>query len=275
MSQTCLVTGGAGFVGRQILRALAERDIHLRLVLRAGQPAPDVPVERIVRTPDLFAESAAWWRDACDGVDIIVHAAWYAKPGRYLEAVENLACLSGTLALAQGAADAGVGRFVGLGTCFEYDLAGGEPLAVDAPLLPRTLYAATKAASYLALQAFFAGQPAGFAWCRLFYLYGEGEDERRFVPYLRRCLADGVPAELTEGTQVRDYLDVRDAGAQIAEAALSDRQGALNICSGMPVSLRALAERLADAQGRRDLLRFGARPTPPHDPPYVVGIPSF
>ena len=36
-------------------------------------------------------------------------------------------------------------------------------------------------------------------------LYGEGEDERRFVPYLRKQFANGEVAQLTSGNQVRDF----------------------------------------------------------------------
>ena len=45
----------------------------------------------------------------------------------------------------------------------------------------------------------------------------------------------------------------------IADAALGHVQGPVNICSGSR-TVRALAERIADEYGRRDLLRFGARP---------------
>ena len=113
-----------------------------------------------------------------------------------------------------------------------------------------------------------------FAWCRLFYLYGEGEDERRLVPYLRAKLEAGKPAELSSGEQIRDYLDVGDAGRMIAEAALGPVQGPVNICSGIPVTIRQFAERIADEFGRRDLLRFGARPENLTDPPRVVGLRS-
>ncbi len=82
----------------------------------------------------------------------------------------------------------------------------------------------------------------------------------------------GEPAELSSGNQIRDFLDVREAGAMIAEAALSERQGPVNICSGVPVTVRQLAERIADAYGRRDLLRFGARADNAFDPPCVVGV---
>src|SRR5690606_39479879 len=70
-------------------------------------------------------------------------------------------------------------------------------------------------------------------------------------------LAAGEPAELTSGTQVRDYLDVRAAGERIAAAALGMGEGATNICSGEGVTVGALAESIADEYGRRDLLQIG------------------
>src|SRR5262249_10007430 len=144
----------------------------------------------------------------------------------------NLDCLAGTLQLAKGAVRAGVRRFVGVGTCFEYDLTVGT-LPVDTPLRPSTPYAAAKAAAFMALSQWLPQQTVEFAWCRLFYLYGEGEDARRLLPHLRARLAAAEPAELTSGTQVRDYLDVREAGRMIAQAALGVVQGPLNICSGI------------------------------------------
>jgi dTDP-6-deoxy-L-talose 4-dehydrogenase (NAD+) len=72
---------------------------------------------------------------------------------------------------------------------------------------------------------------------------------------------------------VRDFLDVRDAGRMIADVALGTVTGPVNICSGVPTTVRQLAERIADEYGRRDLLRFGVRPDNLFDPPRVVGIP--
>jgi len=46
----------------------------------------------------------------------------------------------------------------------------------------------------------------------------------------------------------------------------------VNICSGHPVTVREVAESIADEFGRRDLLRFGARADNPVDPPCVVGV---
>lgn len=274
MSGTVLLTGATGFVGRQVLRALARRGVRVRAVTREGrQLQPDPALESVVGTPDLFAEGPAWWAAACRGIDTVIHAAWYVEPGHYLQSPRNLDCLQGTLAMARAAQAAGVRRLVGIGTCFEYELTGGK-LSTATPLAPLTAYAGAKAAAFLALRQHLPQAGVEFAWCRLFYLHGEGEDPRRLVPYLRAQLARGEPAELTQGRQVRDFLDVAEAGRLIAGVALSDVRGAFNVCSGEPVTVRELAGRIAAEYGRPDLLRFGARPDNLVDPPFVVGVPG-
>ncbi len=271
-----LVTGATGFVGRHVLHELARQNCRVRLVIRDGKQnkvSSSTAIEKVIATPDMWSETAAWWSDVCQGADTVIHIAWYVEPGQYLQSPQNLDCLAGTLRLSQGASHAKVRRFVGIGTCFEYDLSVGR-LTVETPLRPTTPYAEAKAAAFLALSQYLPQQGIEFIWCRLFYLYGAGEAEGRLVPYLRGKLGAGEPAELSSGTQIRDYLDVRDAGRMIVEAALGTAQGALNICSGAPVTIRELAERVADDYGRRDLLHFGARPDNLVDPPCVVGVPA-
>jgi dTDP-6-deoxy-L-talose 4-dehydrogenase (NAD+) len=274
MTTTVLLTGATGFVGRQILQALSSLGLRIKVVIREGtqrQLLVQDSIERIVTTDDVFAQSADWWTDACTGADIVIHAAWYTEPGKYLQSGKNIDCLVGTLLMAKGAAQAGIRRFIGIGTCFEYDLTGGT-LSVHTALHPVTPYAATKAAVFTALSQYLPAQGVAFAWCRLFYLYGEGEDERRLVPYIRTKLASGELAELTSGTQTRDFLNVREAARLIAKVALEERQGAVNVCSGVPITVRELATQIADEYGRRDLLGFGMRPDNLVDPPIIVGI---
>ena len=268
-----LLTGGLGFVGRQVLRKLLERGIQVRLVVRKGKQEELVPVESngpIVVTPDLFSEGVDWWAEVCSKIDTVIHCAWYADPADYLVSPRNLDCLIGTLRLGQGVAKAGVRRFVGIGTSVEYELSAGM-LSVDTPLRPSTPYGGAKAAAFTMLSQWLPTQKVGFAWCRLFNLYGEGEDVRRLVPYLRAKLMAGEVAELTSGRQVRDFLEVTIAGDMICDVACGGEQGAVNICSGVPVSVRELAERIADEYGRRDLLHLGARQDNPLEAQYVVG----
>ncbi len=268
-----LLTGASGFVGRQVMRRFVEQGHRLRLIQRADRPAFSQLADHteVIEAPDLFQADREWWLDALAGIDTVVHLAWYAEPGKYLQSELNLECLTGTIELARACRQAGVRRLVGVGTCFEYDLAQGR-LRTDTPLRPQTLYAACKASAFQVLSQLLPTAGIEFAWCRLFYLHGEGEDSRRLVPYLRQKLRAGQPAELTSGNQIRDFLDVQAAGAMIAAVALSNRQGAINICSGIPITVRQLAERIADEYGRRDLLHFGVRPDNLFDPPCVVGV---
>jgi nucleoside-diphosphate-sugar epimerase len=272
------LTGGTGFVGKQIARALVQNGAEVTMSIRRDNSHLK-GFHEFVQIADLFSEDLGFWRKTLSKFDIVVHAAWYAEPGKYLASSKNLDCLAGTLALAQGAVEAGVKKFVGVGTCFEYDLsnsatASQKPLSVSSPIAPDTTYGAAKASTWLTLSSFLRDKGVDFAWCRLFYLYGEGEDERRLAPYLHAQLSVGQPALLSSGTQVRDFMDVAEAGNRIALAALGPNTGALNICSGEAVTVADFAKKLAEQHGRPDLLRFGARPDNLSDPPYVVGEPS-
>lgn len=271
---TIAVTGATGFLGTQILRTLLETGCSVRVLVRDPSRLPNIRARgtlEIVQTPDLFAEPADRLKELLAGSETLVHAAWYVGPGEYLASPLNLACLTGTLNLAAAFAAAGGQRFVGVGTCAEYDTSAGL-LTTDTPLAPNTLYAACKAAAFQVLSFFLAAQSVSFAWCRTFYLYGEGEEEQRLVPYIHRQLGAGQEALLSRGDQVRDFLEVRIAGQMIADVAMGQQEGAVNICSGEAVTIRQLAERIADQYGRRELLRFGARPENVFDPPRVVGV---
>jgi dTDP-6-deoxy-L-talose 4-dehydrogenase (NAD+) len=266
-----LLTGASGFVGRHVLRSLLARGDEVRIVGRTPTTLGSRVQELI--SEDLFAESDDWLTHACEGIDSIVHCAWYAEPGRYLFSPRNLTCLRGTLALAAAAQAAGIRRFVGIGTCFEYALSD-SPLQTSTSLDPRSPYAAAKAAAFLALSGYLPNVGITFAWCRLFYLFGEGEHPQRFVAYLHERLGKGEPVDLTKGMQVRDFMDVAEAAERIAAITHSRYVGPANVCSGQPVSIRTMAERIADSYGRRDLLRFGTRQENAVDPPVIVGEPT-
>lgn len=267
-----VVTGATGFVGLPVAERLVAAGHDLCCVIRSGSTENLNGLDAtIVECDDVFAQTPEWWADLLAGADTLVHLAWYAEPGKYLTSDRNLDCLAGTLAMARGAVAARLRRFVGIGTCFEYDLSFGE-LSVDTPLDPGTPYAAAKVAAFVMLRSWLGINGIEFLWARLFYLYGEREDARRLVPYLHRKMQAGEIAELTSGTALRDYMDVSDAADMLVSDIIGNRTGPVNICSGKGVTIRELAETIADSYGRRDLLRFGARQENLTDPPRVVGI---
>ena len=120
MSRRIFLTGATGFVGRQVLRSLLDNDVSVVCAVREGSqdklPASS-KVERCVLTSDLFAENESWWKRELEGIDIVVHVAWYAEPGKYQSSQKNLDCLIGTLNMARAAAHSSVKRFVVFYVC--------------------------------------------------------------------------------------------------------------------------------------------------------------
>lgn len=212
----------------------------------------------VIEVADLFTQNSDQLRRLLDGIDLVVHAAWNVESSDYLSSLSNLECLFGSIKIGEAFAEIEGKRFVGLGTCYEYDLSSGS-VNTTTPLIPHTLYGASKAVAFHSLSKIFQVTTTEFLWCRLFYVHGDGDHPKRLVPYIRQQLSSGRPAMLGTGAQVRDFLEVHTAAELIVDYALSSANGAVNICSGKPRTVRSLAEQIADEYGRRDLLVFGAR----------------
>jgi nucleoside-diphosphate-sugar epimerase len=167
--------------------------------------------------------------------------------------------------------ESGGERWVGAGTCAEYDWrAGGECDEVRTPLRPATLYGASKHAlaelqSHLAVRLGMS-----FAWGRIFHLYGPGEPPQRLVPAVIRSLLAGSPAALTHGAQVRDFTHAEDVSAAFVSILGSDCEGALNIGSGERTTVRNVAEIIGNILSRKELLNFGAIDAGAEDPLKLV-----
>lgn len=257
MNARVLVTGGGGFVGRHAVDAL-----------RARGATVVAPTRRELNALDAAAVDR-WLREQAP--THVLHLAWCTEPGRYQTTTENVEWLRGGLALAGAFFENGGQRFVGVGTCLEYEVRGAAPLDESTSATrPATLYGSCKLALGQVVAKLAHGHEASAAWARLFYLYGPNEDARRLVPTIARSIIAGEPAELTPGQQERDYLHAADAGDALAALTLSRVEGPVNVASGDPVCVADLAGELADLAGRRDLLRLGARSASPAEPAHVV-----
>jgi nucleoside-diphosphate-sugar epimerase len=244
-----LVTGTTGFIGSHALTALEERghEVHAAAV-------------------DLLDPEAAEGLVRGARATHLLHLAWYTVPGRFWAAPENAAWVEATLRLLRTFYAAGGRRAVGAGTCAEYDWSGDGLLSeTKTPLRPVTLYGRAKA------QTFEAGTALGeLAWGRVFFLYGPGEHPDRLVASVARRLLAGDEAPTSEGTQVRDFMHVADVAGAFAALLDSGVTGAVNIGSGIPVTVRAVVDEVARAAGRPDLLRPGALPQREGEPAELV-----
>ena len=176
-----------------------------------------------------------------------IHAAWYTNHADYLTHDFNREWVPASLHLAR----AFPGRFVGLGTCLEYDVASAEGACVEnrTPLRPDTLYARCK------LDLFNALDRGGgdFAWARVFFVYGPGDRAGRLIPNMIERFSRGEKAGPTYGGLRRDYIHVDDLAEQLVRIALSDVQGAINTGTEKAPSLSEIYAVGAAVFGRPEL----------------------
>lgn len=270
---TVLVTGAAGFVGSHVVRRLLEAGDDVAALVRPGNPRPRLKdLEKHIRLleADLQDTDAVAAHLAATRPDRCIHAAWYAEPGKYLPSPKNLDSLRASLSLLEALAAAGCRHVVGVGTCFEYEM-GDQPLREDSPAKPFTLYAASKLAFSLVAAQRAPQLGMGFAWARLFYLYGPYEDDVRLVPAAVRTLSEGREFKASDGAMVRDYLHVADVASGLTALSKQGLEGTFNVCSGEPVTIAALMQTLGELLGRPELIRLGAFPKRDWDPMYVCG----
>jgi len=261
-----LVTGASGFVGRQAVAALAASGAEVHAVSRNR-----LPIDCRWHGVDLLNPDSA--RRVVQDVrpDAVLHLAWCVGHGSFWTDPANADWVAASLVIARAAAEAGCRHFTGVGTCYEYDWPkDGDCIEGVTPLAGHTFYDIAKAQCRSALDTLFAAQGVGFAWARLFFLYGPGEDPRRLVSSLARAVVAGEPAACSRGLVVRDFMDVRDAGAALSAIALSGMTGAVNVASGLGVQVSDVAGLLGRLASRSDLIEIGALPDRVGEPPRIV-----
>lgn len=268
-----LVTGATGFIGSHVARRIVREGHTVWATVSQEQSTERLAdvLSRVSLAPlDLRDPKAVHKLVALARPECAIHLAWYAAPGQYWHAPENLECVAMTLHLAKCLAEVGCSRLVGAGSCAEYDWDYGFLSEEITPLKPRTLYGACKNATREILEAFCKDNALRFAWTRFFHLYGPGEAKERLVPSVILALLSGQPAKCTEGKQIRDYLHVQDVASALWAVTKSDLTGAVNIGSGQPVTVRTIVHTIAQLLQREENVILGALPTDPQEPPLLL-----
>lgn len=265
-----LVTGGSGFIGRPVLTALAARGDEV-LALSSREQPRSIRGVRWCRLD--LGEGDALEELVCElRPQQLLHLAWYVEHGRFWQASENVVWVERSLRLLRAFAQAGGQRAVMIGTCAEYDWRSAEtPLhEASSPLVPATLYGAAKDSLRRLASAFADSRGLELAWARLFFLYGPGEPAERLVPSVIRSLLAGRPAATTLGTQRRDFMHVDDVAGALVALLHSSATGAVNVASGRAAAVSEVVDLIGAATGRPELLRRGAQPERPGEPPLIA-----
>ena len=268
-----LVTGARGFIGRQCLAPLLDRGFEIIATMSPGATVPaDLAALPVTwRSIDLLGpgEIEALMMDIRPSH--VLHMAWETKHGAYWSSPKNLDWLALGARFVRAFTECGGQRFVSAGTCAEYDWSHGFMVEDVTAEHPATFYGRIKLAHHRMLMA-SAGQ-FGFsaATGRIFFGYGPHEDRARVIAHACAQLAEGKPAEFGSGNLWRDFMHVDDIGRGFAALLDSDISGACHVSSGQPALLADLVRLVGEIAGRPDLIRLGARPDRPDDPPMLVG----
>lgn len=267
-----LVTGGRGFIGRYILRQLHELGIEVIAIRRPGVSGNQEYNSSNIKWLDCSLEDVDTLRliFAQTRPDVCLHLAWVTKSGEYPSSLDNINLLNSSLALIRVAGEKGCARFVGVGTCAEYEQTVG-PLHEQSRTHPHTLYGASKLALRYMGENLAEQYGVQFAWGRVFYVYGPHENRKRVVPAVINTLLDGEVFQASSGEQIRDYMHVQDVASAFVKICMSQEEGVFNVSSAEPNSLRQLLVTIGDLLQGSDSIRFGANKKSAFDPPYILG----
>ena len=256
-----LVTGGAGFIGSALVRALEARGDDVRVVddLSAGDPANlEGSNAELVRTDvrDLDALVAA-----ARGCDAVFHLAAGAGVVQSIEdPLENFDVNArGTLVALEAARRAGVRRFV-----FSSSNAplgqGAYPAREDTPVAPLSPYGAGKATGEAYCSAFHGAYGMDAVAVRFSNAYGPRSAHKgNVIPlFIRRLRAGEELVVYGDGEQTRDFVFCEDLAAGLVLAAAAEGAGGqiFQLASGVETSLNRLIELLASVSGAEPRVRY-------------------
>ena len=260
--KSALVTGGAGFIGSHLVRALAAQNVMVRVLdnLSSGSAASLEGLGKKVELVEGDVRNAIACSNACRGMDVVFHlAALVSVPQSVADPIQSDAINSGgTLNLLIAARDRQVQRFVFSSSAAVYGDTDIIPTGEDVLPDPLSPYGAQKLSSehYARLFAHLYGLET--ICLRYFNVYGPGQNPHSAyaaaIPrFLTGLLAGNAPVVYGDGEQTRDFCAVGDVVAANLLAATSTRSeaigGVFNIASGTRVSLNTLLNHMREVTG--------------------------
>ncbi|MCZ2127062.1 MAG: NAD-dependent epimerase/dehydratase family protein [Anaerolineales bacterium] len=246
-----LITGGAGFIGSHISRALLERGHRVRVFdnfssgKKENLKGLDVEIfEGDLRDADAVAK-------AVRGAEVIFHEAAFVSVAESMGKPQECFDINanGTSVLFEAARKADVRRVVFASSAAVYGDSDDYPLTEDSPLRPLSPYAASKRTNEIYGQLYTTAFNLEAVALRYFNVYGPRQRPDSMyaaaVPIFIRRMLDGKPVTVFgDGGQTRDLVNVKDvAQANLLAAEHPNAPGQIfNVCTGVETKLLDLLD---------------------------------
>lgn len=265
--ESCLVTGGAGFIGSHIVEALVRRGLRVRVLdnFSTGRRENLQSVTSDVEVVAGDLDDADIVQRAVTGIDTIFHQAALASVPLSVEKplATHAACVTGTVNLLHQAQRAGVRRVVYAASSAAYGNSSWTAKRESDLTMPLSPYAAAKLSAELYCASFFHSYGLETVSLRYFNVFGPRQDPNgayaAVIPkFITRMLAGEAPLIFGDGKQSRDFTYVDNVVAGNLAAATASGVGGkvFNVASGVSYSLLDLTSALNRLLGSKLEPRF-------------------
>ena len=273
-----LVTGGAGFIGSNLVKALATAGERVRVVddLSTGywENLDDLRGSSDVECVTADIRDAEAMNRAAAGVDVIFHQAALGSVPRSIEApvASDSVNTNGTVTVLDAARHNGVRRVVFAASSAAYGDTPTLPKREDMPIAPLSPYAVTKVADELYMKVFASLYGLETVCLRSFNVFGPNQrPDGAYAAAIPRFFWSAIHGEpLTvfgDGEQTRDFCYVDNAVSANLLAATTSRKlcgDVMNIAGGRRISLNDLIAQIGRV--------LGTSPKVKYDPPRLGDV---
>ena len=204
------ITGGTGFIGSNFINYATALDIDIVAQKRLGSGA-SIPLRNPEKVRWVCKRLDEDFTDDLRDCDALIHFAAHSvlPPLKPLSECIYWNVYS-ALKLLEAADRAGVKNIIIAGSCSEYGLTANDydKIPPNAQLKPIEAYGLSKAQASEACINFAKDKGLKLQVLRIFQAFGDGENDRRFWPSLKKAALNGHDFPMSSGEQIRDFIHV-------------------------------------------------------------------
>lgn len=261
-----LVTGAAGYIGKNVISELISRG---HTVLAVDYNHAQINEKAKILDIDIFSGKVSIFEEL-EKPDLCIHLAW--RDGFVHNAHSHIEDLSKHFVFLKNMIDGGCERIAVMGSMHEIGYWEGC-IDENTPCNPLSQYGIAKNALRQSLMLLTQKTSTKLYWLRAYYILGEDKRNNSIFTKLLQAAEEGKKEfPFTTGEKKYDFIDVHELAHQIVAASTQDEiSGIINVCSGKPVPLKEKVESFIKDNQLDIQLMYGAFPERPYDSNIIYG----